>query len=289
MTKNNHRIYLGLLTAIVVFTLFVVLSLGYKYYKLPLGERVYDNGHELYKPSGVLGHGYGIAGSLLMITGVSLYMARKRFRAMSRIGLLKHWLEIHIFLCTLGPLLILFHTAFKFGGLVAVSFWSMVAVFFSGILGRFIYLQIPRTIEGRIMTLNEIRDLKNDIVSINKGEEALDERTLEIISESVKNKAEVYHKNMFIRYFYNYINDRGSVIKLKDALKAGGIHKNKTGKIISLVKQDISINRRIERLDDMQNLFKYWHVAHLPFALVMLIIMIIHVSVTIIFGYRWIF
>ncbi len=48
-------------------------------------------------------------------------------------------------------------------------------------------------------------------------------------------------------------------------------------------------NRRIERLDIMQNLFRYWHVAHLPFALVMLIIMVIHVGVTLLFGYRWIF
>ena len=52
---------------------------------------------------------------------------------------------------------------------------------------------------------------------------------------------------------------------------------------------EISLNRKIDRLDTMQNLFKYWHVAHLPFALVMLIIMIIHVAVTIAFGYRWIF
>jgi hypothetical protein len=39
----------------------------------------------------------------------------------------------------------------------------------------------------------------------------------------------------------------------------------------------------------MQNLFRYWHVAHLPFAFVMLIIMIIHVGVTLTFGYHWIF
>ena len=30
----------------------------------------------------------------------------------------------------------------------------------------------------------------------------------------------------------------------------------------------------------MQKLFKYWHVAHLPFALIMLIVLIIHVAVT---------
>ena len=56
-----------------------------------------------------------------------------------------------------------------------------------------------------------------------------------------------------------------------------------------LIKSEIRINHRIERLQTMVKLFKYWHVAHLPFALIMLIIMVIHVVVTLLFGYRWIF
>jgi len=51
----------------------------------------------------------------------------------------------------------------------------------------------------------------------------------------------------------------------------------------------LKINQKIDRLDTMQNLFKYWHVVHSPFALIMLVIMLIHVAVTIVFGYRWIF
>jgi len=51
----------------------------------------------------------------------------------------------------------------------------------------------------------------------------------------------------------------------------------------------MKINARIKRLQLMQTLFKHWHVAHLPFALVMLVIMVIHVAITITFGYRWIF
>jgi hypothetical protein len=72
-------------------------------------------------------------------------------------------------------------------------------------------------------------------------------------------------------------------------LKRNNLQGNDYRKIISLVKADIKLSRRIERLDSMKNLFKYWHVAHLPFALVMLLIMVIHVGVTILFGYRWIF
>ena len=72
-------------------------------------------------------------------------------------------------------------------------------------------------------------------------------------------------------------------------MKRNNLQRNDYRKIVSLVKTDIKLSRRIERLDSMKNLFKYWHVAHLPFALVMLFIMVIHVGVTILFGYRWIF
>ena len=56
-----------------------------------------------------------------------------------------------------------------------------------------------------------------------------------------------------------------------------------------LVYNELKTNTRINRLQLMQKLFKYWHVAHLPFAFVMLIIVVIHVIVTLLFGYKWIF
>ena len=59
--------------------------------------------------------------------------------------------------------------------------------------------------------------------------------------------------------------------------------------VIQTVKDEFAISHRIGRLQTMQQLFKYWHVAHLPFALIMLIVLIIHVAVTLAFGYRWIF
>jgi hypothetical protein len=290
MTKDSHRVYLGFLSAIVVFTFFAVTYYGFSYYKLPVEERVFDQGqHIMFKPSGVFGHGYGIFGSLFMIAGVSLYMARKRFRSLSRMGLLKYWLEFHIFLCTLGPLLVLFHTAFKFGGLVAISFWSMVAVFASGVIGRFIYLQIPRSIEGRELTLSEIRDMKGDVAGIIRSSYNLDDESFNTIIESVKKGTGIYQNNPVVRYIRNRSDDRRSVRIVKRVLRHNGLRKAEYSKIINLVKGEITINRRIERLDTMQSLFKYWHVLHLPFALVMLIIMVIHIAVTFVFGYRWIF
>ncbi len=281
--------FLGIMVLTVGFTFILLLINGLEYYRTGLEERAFSSEHNALKPSGILGHGLGILGSLLIIIGVSTYMVRKRYRFMSRTGLVKHWLEFHIFLCTLGPVLILFHTAFKFGGLVAVSFWSMVAVFLSGIAGRFIYLQIPRSIEGRELDLNEVRSMKSNLTEILKSSYGLDESSYGRIVESVGRKTESSSRNLLVSLVRNYKADRRSIHSVRRELKRNNLHGNDYRKIVSLVRTDIKLSRRIERLDSMRNLFKYWHVAHLPFALVMLFIMVIHVGVTILFGYKWIF
>jgi hypothetical protein len=288
MSKTAHRIFLGILVAVVFITTIWLIYKGLSYYRTGLEERVYHPDHVNLKPSGQLGHAFGIAGSLFMIIGMVSYMARKRYRLFSRLGLLKHWLEFHIFLCTLGPILVLFHTSYKFGGLVAISFWSMVAVFLSGIIGRFIYIQIPRTIDGREMSLNEVKGLKSDVAEIVRNNYNLDDESYNNLVESLKKKVELYTRNPVLRYIKKYVDDKRTVKSVKKVLRRNKMPESEFRKVIKLVKDDISLNRRIERLDTMRNLFRYWHVAHLPFALVMLIIMVIHVGVTILFGYRWI-
>jgi len=289
MTKTSHRIYLASLVAIVFIVLITLIYKGISYYSSGIAERVYHPDHLLLKPSGLIGHGIGIAGTLFIIIGVSSYMARKRYRFLSRIGILKHWLEFHIFLCTLGPILVLFHTAYKFGGLVAVSFWSMVAVFLSGIVGRFIYLQIPHTIEGRELSLNEVRGMKTDVAVVLRNSYKLDDETYNLLVDSIKKKAGLYRKNAIIRYIGNYLRDKKTLRNVRILLKYSELTGTEKKMISGLIKDDMNLNQKIERLDTMQNMFKYWHVIHSPFALVMLVIMLIHVAVTIVFGYRWIF
>jgi len=289
MNSIAHKIYLTILSVIVFVSLIALIYMGTSYYNTSLEERFYHPDHITLKPSGAWGHGLGIAGSLFMIIGVSLYMARKRFKPLLRMGKLKHWLEFHIFLCTLGPILVLFHTSFKFGGIVAISFWSMVAVFLSGIIGRFIYIQIPRTIEGRELTLNEVKGLRGDIGEIISNIYQLDEQSQKIILESTKRTENSNQSNFLSKYVKQYFENRKSIRKIKTVLNKNNLSRTEKKHVIKLVKNEIILNRRIERLQSMQNLFKYWHVAHLPFALVMLVIMVIHVAVTIVFGYKWIF
>lgn len=290
MSKLNHRIYIISLISIVLSVLFVLFIKGISYYHTSIENRFFHPGYEVFKPSGTLGHGLGITGSLFIIIGISSYMIRKRSKRLRRVGILKHWLEFHIFLCTLGPILILYHTSFKFGGVVSISFWSMVAVFFSGILGRFIYIQIPRTIEGRELSLSEVKNLKTNLEEKLFSTNQIDEETTQFILNSARSSTiSIQNSNVFSRLLKSALADRKKLKNIKKLLKRDKLSGKEFRTTISLISRELSLNRRIERLDIMKNLFKYWHVAHLPFALVMLTIMIIHVTITLVLGYKWIF
>lgn len=289
MSRVTHKIFIFILISIVSGTFIILLFKGISYYNTNLEERFFHADHNSLKPSGLVGHGLGIIGSLLMIFGMLSYMARKRFHVLSRWGLLKHWLEFHIFLCTIGPMMVMFHTSFKFGGIVAISFWSMVAVFLSGIIGRFIYIQIPRSIEGRELSLNEVRDMRFDICEFLKSNNRLNEESYQVILSAIAIKKDSTYRNSVGKFFNRYMNDFKVLGKVRNVLKKNELLPGEIRKIVGFIKKDISLSRKIERLNTMQKLFNYWHVAHLPFALVMLIIMVIHVAITLVFGYKWIF
>lgn len=261
MNNTLHRILILLYFIIGIACILTLTYIGESFYKLPIEERYFHPYYEWLKPSGLIGHGLGIIGSLLIVLGIFGYMARKRLKIFSGIGVLKYWLEFHIFLCTLGSVLVLFHTSFKFGGIISVGFWSLAIVWVSGVIGRYIYLQIPRTIEGRELSLHELQDLKDNL--------------------------DIELSNKYNIDFSSIKSTRFSLIKLQ--LLSNNIAKNDFLKVKLLIKKQKRLLSKINRLDKMKKLFKYWHVAHLPFALIMLIIMIIHIAVVLYFGYKWIF
>lgn len=291
MNKTIHRIYV---TSFVIIGIAVTILLGYNgydYYSTPLEERFFSQQHELLKPSGDWGHGFGIIGSFMMLIGVAVYMVRKRYRRLFNLGYLKHWLDLHIFLCSVGPVLVLYHTAFKFGGIVSVSFWSMTLVVLSGIVGRFIYVQIPRTIEGQEMGINVMNDLKEDLATkVNKAID-FDQELLynfRAITSSERYKEQSFLKALFI-ITRDFFKIRLILRKIKKELKAKDLQKFVRKDIIRAAKFELVLSRRIGLLRTFQKLFRYWHIAHLPFAITMFVIMLVHVVVTIIFGYKWIF
>lgn len=289
MSKGVHFIYIGIFVAIISFVFITLVYNGISYYSVSLEDRFYHPDNNRLKSSGVVGHSLGVTGSLCILVGVGTYMARKRYRFLSRTGLVKYWLEFHIFMCILGTFLVVFHTAFKFGGLAAVSFWSMATVFLSGIAGRVIYLQIPRTMQGRELDLREVRDLRGDIMAQIQNSYNLDESSIKFITLSIENRSGFNTGKKYPPVFRRYVENRNSVRSINEFLKRKELSRSETSRIVSLVKNDIRLGRILERLELMKNIFRYWHVFHLPFAILMLIFMIFHVIVTVALGYRWLF
>lgn len=208
-------------TLAVTFYLFWV---GSVYYSLPLEERFYHEFHETFKASGILGHGLGIVGTIMIAFGVFLYIGAKKYGWLTKLVRLKYLLEFHIYLCTLGPILVLFHTTFKFGGIVSIAFWSMVIVVLSGVVGRFLYIRLPRDWQGRELTFADAT------VALRKLEQKSDPTDQE-------------------------------------------------------VQEREKLARQIRSLERNQRFFKYWHIAHRPFALIMLVIVVVHVVATLLLGF----
>jgi hypothetical protein len=289
MTGKTHRIYIGALTTIGIIIFLMLCYWGYTYYGTSIEERPFHPDHNTLKPSGSVGHGLGIIGTLLILIGVFGYIARKKNKFLPKVGALKYWLEFHIFLCSVGPLLILFHTAVKFGGIVSISFWSMVAVVLSGVIGRFIYIQIPRTIHGRELSLGEIKAMKDQMSQSLSKKYGLSESIYEQIITATQDAPENKDTGVAAEPKSRRQKNREILKKVKAILGQADLSGHDKKGVMNLVRNEIKMNTRISRLQTMQKLFRYWHVAHLPFALIMLVIMVIHVAITLAFGYRWIF
>lgn len=285
MNKTAHAIYIWSMTLTVIIVTAYLGFVGYDYYQTPIGERFYHPRHDWFNPAGLLGHGLGILGTLMMAFGVGIYIARKRYNFMVRQLRLKYLLEFHIFLCTLGPILVLFHTAFKFGGIVSVAFWSMVAVVVSGVIGRFIYIQIPRSIEGRELSLNEVKNMRSSLARELKDRAGIDEQQVPLLFE----REDAAYANAKRSFWALKREERRTKAVIKRIMNENQLAWHERQEVLWMVKKEFALNHRIGRLEMMQRLFKYWHVAHLPFALIMLIILLIHVGVTLTFGYTWIF
>jgi hypothetical protein len=145
----------------------------------------------------------------------------------------------------------------------------------SGVAGRFIYIQIPRTIEGRALSLSEVQGLKTDLSKVLVEKFNLQSNTIQIVTNLISNE--------------NTSGNKKTLENLRKVLNRNDLPKKDRKAILHMIKHEISLSGKIARLEKMQQLFKYWHVAHMPFALIMLVIVIIHVGVTLAFGYKWIF
>ena len=291
MKNSVHTAYVVLLVAVGVLGTVLPVLRGCSYYSTPLEERSFHPLYESLKPTGLIGHGYGIIGSLMILIGVGLYSSRKRLRVFAAVGKMKYYLEFHIFLCLLGPILIVYHTTFKIGGLVAVSFWSMTAVVFSGLIGRYFYVQIPKGIQGNELSVGELTAENKKLAEAMTTRFRLDAdilRRIDAIASPPKDPVKMSMIETINFFLMNDLTRRARLRTVFRRLEQQGYHRHALGALRATATRRIVLTRRIALLQQFRQIFHYWHVVHLPFSIIMVAILLIHVAVAIAFGYTWV-
>src|SRR5258708_13300966 len=142
----------------------IQLAYGLNYYILSQAERAISPKHMFLKPSGIIGLRLGMIGFVLFLI-VYLYPLRKVWPWLGRQGNARHWLDFHVLLGITAPILIAFHSSFKFSGLAGVAFWIMVIVALSGVVGRYIYSQVPRRMNYAEVSLKETKEQSDKLAA----------------------------------------------------------------------------------------------------------------------------
>lgn len=271
----------------------VPVYFGFDYYLLPLQDRPYDSEHELMKPSGLLGQGLGILGSLMIIIGVSTYIFRKRNKHVQSLGKLSSWLAFHIFLCTLGPFYVLLHTTFRFNGIVSISFWSMALVVASGIFGRYVYVRIPKTRNGIFLEARQLEKEKHQIIESIRSA-SVDGQTLQAVEDIVNTTAKERSKPLPLVKSLIYSTQQKRISRrfrkdLSASLSSIQLPASVEHSLTGLLLEYHRVSLQSELIRPFQRLFGYWHIFHLPLAIIMFLILFVHVGIAIAFGYTWIF
>ena len=277
------RIVLLLLYAAGLATLAWFVGMGASYYLTPVAERARHPLYWTFKPGGSLGLRFGMAG-LAMMTVMHLYSVRKRLRPLRRLGALRKWLDLHILMGILGPLFVVLHSSFKVGGIVSISFWSMVAVALSGVFGRYLYLQIPRTRAGEEISLAEVQAADRQLAQRLRDEFGADDAFLERLDRAAAPDPSAGLGRLLLALLAEDIGlRRGRLVAVARSLP--GLPPELARELAGVVRQKAVLQRRIRLWNALHRLFHHWHVIHRPFAVVMYLFVLVHIAVATMTGY----
>ena len=93
----------------------------------------------------------GIIGTALMAIS-AVYPFWRRLRIFRYVASNAMWFDFHMMAGIVGPMFIVLHSALKLDNWKSPAlpaFWSMVIVVLSGVIGRYLYTQVPDMLNGR--------------------------------------------------------------------------------------------------------------------------------------------
>ena len=296
--ERGHRMRVLLAWLLALAIVLVIAGYGLNYYTLSAADRPFSPKHDALRPSGPIGIKLGMFGVFLFFL-IYLYPLRKKWGWLARQGNSRHWLDFHVVLGTLAPIIIAFHATFKFGNIAGMAFWSMFAVTLSGFVGRYLYAQIPRNLNAAELTMKEMteieesmrRELASQNLSFGKRMEKL---------YDLPTPQDVEHMPMLIALLYMILIDlrrpfRLSILRLQSTgfgswvTSLFGFLRTRDSKlehVIGVAQKQAKLSKRILFLSRTEQVFNLWHVVHRPFSYAFALLALIHIALALYMGYR---
>ena len=276
----------------------VALSIyGYPYYRLDLAARLASPLHPILKPSGMVGLRLGMLGLFLYFL-LFLYPVRKRWPWLGRIGKTRHWLDFHVLLGITAPLIITFHSAFKLQGLAGTAYWIMIAVALSGMAGRYLYAQIPRSLDATGCSLQEMETQAAELARQLSDQAVF---TPEQLAPFVRAPSRDQVRGMSLwRVVLNIVKGdlarpfqvsglrRRLLRGVSRWLTLGGLLPSRDLRlesVITSVRRQSWLLAKMAFLERAQQVFHLWHVVHRPFSYSFAVLISVHIAVMLLLGY----
>jgi len=289
--RERRRSAGGLL---LVFALLVMVNVaGLPYYMASTAERVRSPLHVWLKPTGYVGQAAGFV-AFALFSYLWLYPLRKKFRWLEFTGPVPRWLDLHVLAGLFIPLLAAIHAAWRFTGLIGLGYGAMMVAWLSGIAGRYLYARIPRSLNGLEMNIEEVEKERAVLVGYIAHSTGIAPETVDRL---LTVDARPYTGLGPVRTLLRMVKDdieRGRVARKfrRDILGAvrgrGGVDRKVLRVVLRLARRQMALSQQVRLLDATQQVFRYWHVAHRPFAFTALVAVALHVATAVALGVTWI-
>ncbi len=261
----------------------VVAGLGWDYYSLPRAERPFHIYHGLLHPSGRAGLTFAAYGTTLFVLNLG-YLIRKRLINIRWLGSLRIWMSLHAITGIVGGAVIVLHTAFApssaLGVLALVALAITVA---SGIIGRYLYSKVPRSLEGRELEIGQVRERlqaeRHQLEAIGVSAAWLHPQTP---PEGME-----HPRTMPARFLAVLRGDRQSrreYRRLRRAILASPELRVSARHILPLARAFCRHQHWLARYQELRNLLASWRFFHRWLAIVMLAVVAFHIGVALRFG-----
>lgn len=276
---------------VITVVLLVVNVVGASYYLSPIAQRVRHPLHPVFRSSGWVGQSAGILAFLIFIF-LWLYPLRKRWKALTFTGPIGKWLDVHVTAALSLPLLLAIHSAWRSGGVIGLGTDAMLIVCASGVIGRYLYTRIPRAKSGVELTRDEVTEERRAIIAQIAESARLPMHVVEetlAVATPKEGSAGVF--SVLWRLVTDDLRRWRMARQLRTRfVKLAGTHRispKALTRVVRLASREIALEQRVRMLDATHRVFRYWHVAHRPFAITALIAVGIHVVVVVAVGATW--